>query len=436
MVSTRLLPVEMTEFVADAYDKGVAAAKKAAFKQAVDKIESIKDDAVTAFKTVCCPTCAPIKTYWSGGGPETGPAPNIMNWPSVDPTTLPVPATFGFDNRTNIPAAADRGKNEYWNKPGGPGAPSGRRALDGAAWVSVAIGATAEIEVQFKGHGASFCITNASIEVDTPGLVNVTPTSFAANSAKMTIKGVAEGECTIKLMCQSKPIGWCHVAVYAKRICKIRLLRINLIDTDGTSLTSAAPFAAGEIATVKAMLDKNYAASAVEWDLTDGGVVTYSTTASIEEYYASMAQGMAPNSEILFSDMITQVPIRIETVRDVFYFEPVAFTGGTTDYRASGGVANGIPATECLVYPPIVSEFGLNIVAHELGHVLGLHHPDNAPYVVSQLPDNFRLPIITKDGWSKNTMYSDHNNMMGYGAWLADNYTTRYEQWKVIRANL
>lgn len=436
MVSTRLFPIEPPEFVADAYDKSVDAMRKMAVKRATENVMAMKDEAVTKFKTVCCPGCAPIKTHWSGSGPETGAPPNSRNLSSFDPTTLPVPVTFGFDNRTNIPAAADRGKNEYWNKPGGPGAPSGRRALDGSAWVSVAIGATAEIEVQFKGYGTSFCITNASVEVDTPGLVSVTPTSFGAKSAKMTIKGLAEGECTVKLMCQSKPIGWCHVAVYARRTSVIRLVRVNLTDATGASLTSAVPFTAAEIATVKAMLDKNYAASAVEWDLIDGGVFTYSTAASIGEYHASMAQGNMPDYNVLFPDVIANVPKLGPAIRDVYYFEPLIFAVAGTQYGASGGVANGIPANECFVYAPITSDFGLNIVGHELGHTVGLHHPNYAPAVVSQLPDNFRLPLITQGGSVQNAMYSDHNNMMGYGAWYADDYTTRYEQWKVIRANL
>lgn len=154
------------------------------------------------------------------------------------------------------------------------------------------------------------------------------------------------------------------------------------------------------------------------------------------EYHASMVQGNMPDYNVFFPDVIANVPKLGPAIRDVYYFEPLIFAVAGTQYGASGGVANGIPANECFVYAPITSDFGLNIVGHELGHTVGLHHPNYAPAVVSQLPDNFRLPLITQGGSVQNAMYSDHNNMMGYGAWYADDYTTRYEQWKVIRANL
>ena len=450
MVSTRTIPFGPPLIVGNSIDtvknstsaaietakKTINKAAETARKTAEAKAEELKNKAIDAFKTICCPSCAPIKTHWSASGPEKGAAPNDRSWSGIDPTTRPVPALFGFDNRTNIPATADRGKNEYWNKSGGPGAPAGRRALDGAAWVSVTTGKSATIEVQFKGYGTSFCISNATIEIDNPKIASASPGTFTTNSAKLMITGLAEGECTVKLMCQKKPIGWCHVAVYDAKVASARLIRMNLIDATGVSLTSAAPITAAEQAAVKAMLDKNYKQCSVSWNVINGGVKTYSAAASIAEYHISMANSITPDYNVLFPDAIAEVPKMGADIRDVYYFEPLVFNAPVTKYTQSGGVANGIPATECFVYAPITNTWGLNLVGHELGHTVGLHHPNNAPAVVPQLPDNFRLPLLVEGGGPQNVMVSDHNNMMGYGAWDPSGYSLRYEQWKIIRANI
>jgi len=79
--------------------------------------------------------------------------------------------------------------------------------------------------------------------------------------------------------------------------------------------------------------------------------------------------------------------------------------------------------------------WGLTLLTHELGHCVGLYHPNDtsdSAGLAKQLPDNFRLPLVT----GANGMQDDHINLMGYGADPAPGASLRYGQWDVVQTRL
>jgi hypothetical protein len=48
-----------------------------------------------------------------------------------------------------------------------------------------------------------------------------------------------------------------------------------------------------------------------------------------------------------------------------------------------------------MVFANIGSAWDRTLLPHELGHNLGLFHPNDGRSAANQLPDNFRLPMVT-----------------------------------------
>lgn len=389
----------------------------------------------------CCPKFAGTPKWWGAGAETTSSKASARSW-VVDPIR-PAPTDFGWDNRTNIPTSSNRGSQEYWTRPGAPGTSGGRRDLDGSTWVGVGVGATAEVELKFVGQAGAACIGNVSIAVDDAAKATVTPTSFGTASARLVITGVAAGECTVTLSCAGAPIGWCHVAVYTPRVANLTIWRVNLQDAAGTTnLTSNAAFSAGDVTTVRTTMDDCYGQCAVTWAVTNGGILTYTTPGSVTAYNQSLKKNIAPNSarrSTLFSDIAAANPAAAAPpALNLYYVEPLVFDAGVSRYSKSGGVANGIPANEAMIYAPMSGSWGLSLLPHELGHCLGLFHPNDSNSSTSQLPDNFRLPLVADPSGSGtvNCMYSDHINLMGYGAEPPPLSAMRYGQWETVQATL
>ncbi len=386
--------------------------------------------------STCCPTMAGMPRYWSGTGPVTAAAPATTE--AVDTSVVSCPTTFGFDDRTNMPEPDDRGSKEYWNRSGAPGTSGGRRDLDGSTWVCVGVGGTADVEIRFIGHSGLACIGNVSITVDDPSKATVNPTAFTAQSTKLTIQGVAEGECTITASCNGAPIGWCHAAVYNPGVATVSVWRVNLQDASGANLTSADAITAADITAILTNLNQVYGQCAVSWTVRRRGTITYSTERSIRNYNNTLAKNIAPldvYSEF-FDDFAANSILSPAPGLDLYLFEPRSFTAPATTYDKAGGIANGIPSRQCMIFASISSPWGMTLLPHELGHNLGLFHPNDSHSASSQLPDNFRLPMVTTNtgGNSDNVMYSDHINVMGYGAGPPPNSALRYGQWSIVQS--
>lgn len=388
----------------------------------------------------CCPKMAGVPYYWSGAGPVTTSASRHWSTPAtVDTSVTTCPITFGFDDRTNMPEPDDRSKKEYWNRSGAPGTSGGRRDLDGSTWVCVGVGQSANVELRFIGHASVACINNVTITVDDSSKATVAPAAFTTQSSKLSIQGVAEGECTITAICNTKPIGWCHASIYNPGVATVSVWRVNLQDVTGANLTSNAPITAADITAIRDTLNKVYGQCAVSWIVQNGGMITYTTPTSVTNYNNTLAKDIFPSVYAqFFSDFAANSTPSAAPGIDLYYFEPIVFAGSVTAYHGSGGVANGIPSRQCMIFASITSAWGQELLPHELGHCLGLFHPNDSRSSSSQLPDNFRLPMATTGTGnnSDNTMYSDHINLMGYGAGSPPNSSLRYGQWKTVQSTI
>ena len=385
---------------------------------------------VVRVTATCCPRMAGMQRYWSSLGPVTAQAVNRSGG-AVDPI-VSCPTTFGFDNRTNLPKPDDRGTKEYWNRPGGPGTSGGRRDLDGSTWVCVGVGGTAELEVRFVGHSGVACIKNVSIAVDDASKVTVTPLRFAAQSVRLAIQGVAAGECTITVRCNGAPIGWCHAAVYRPARGLVTLKRVVLMSGTGSnarSLTWSVPITGWRAGTIKQGLDLVYGQCAVSWDVMVGPSIVYSTPRSVSYFNASVGQGKFPSAagykQFLMDIMAADRAPSAAPVIDLFYLTPPDRS------RIGGAAVGGIGSYQSILFTDATPD---DVLPHEVGHNLGLYHPDQAP--ARQLPDNFRLPMVGTSRIAARTMFSDHINLMGYAASTAPDAALRYGQWKEIRSRI
>jgi len=386
----------------------------------------------------CCPKIVGTPKWHGAPAKSTSAYATARGW-TVN-TIHVVPTSFGWDDRTNMPASADRGTKEYWLRGGAPGTSGGKRDLDGSSWVGVGVGKKGSVELVFTGQTSTGCIANATIEVDDPAKAKVSPTNFTAASAKLEIEGLAAGECTVTLKCNGTELGWCHVRVFTPRTAEVNIYRANLTSADGTTdLTSKAAFTAAEIATLKSELDNVYAQCAVTWTVNSGGVLTFKTAAARTAYNATLKKNIAPsgaNRTALFTacEAANSAPSAAPKM-DLYYVEPLEFDTGVAGYTRSGGVADGIPSYRAMIYAPPMGTWGLTLLTHELGHCVGLYHPNDtsdSAGLAKQLPDNFRLPLVT----GANGMQDDHINLMGYGADPAPGASLRYGQWDVVQTRL
>ena len=389
----------------------------------------------------CCPKFAGTPKWHGAAGEVTSRNASVRSW-VVDPIRA-VPTTFGWDDRTNLPNAGDRGSHEYWLRPGAPGTSGGSRDRDGSAWVSVGVGGTGKVEIRFAGHASTSCISNVSVAVSDPAKATVTPTAYAGASVRMIVTGVAAGECTVTFSCNGAPIGWFHVAVYPPRTANLSIFRVNLTDAAGTTnLTTDTPFSASDVTRVRDTMNDVYAQCAVSWNITNGGVITYTTPGSVSAYNASLKVNSAPDRSergTFFSDATAANPAAAAApAYNLYYMQPRVFGTGVTRYTKSGGVADGIPSNRALIYAPLGGSWGRSLLPHEIGHCLGLYHPNDNNSSSSQMPDNFRLPLVADPSGSGtvNCSFDDHINLMGYGADPPPMSAMRYGQWETVQGTL
>ena len=121
---------------------------------------------------------------------------------------------FGFDHKTNLVAAP--GTGEYWLPTPAHGSlslPGNKETRDAARWVSAAVGKETEVEINyaFKSIECIPCITNSTFEVTPASIAEVVTKKVTAKKAKFKIKGKAEGEASLKVICDGNDIGWFHI---------------------------------------------------------------------------------------------------------------------------------------------------------------------------------------------------------------------------------
>ncbi len=414
----------------------------------------------------------------------TDPSPDASGTPpsgNLSPvaTCCPTVSTFegsprpekvrGFDARTNL--AQTRGADEYWIPPdAAKTAPSNRMTQDGAAWVSVMIDDTTEVEVSFEGHTTNACIANSTFDVTPGGIVQVSPTRASASGMALTLRGLAAGEATVKVTCDGEDIGWFHVVCYRE------IIITTTIGCIKTPLSRSVSYSASALSM---MLNRTYNAAGIIIDLLDIGVVDLSGIPAVtaveeglraivpEPYYSEgfgevqgtrAFLGSPDGSSLANIGLIARMAIgRSAAVsnRYLWFFVP---DDVPSRYN---GIVPMLPGESGFVFKDFAGANGgqtiddsYAVLDHEFGHTLGLLHPDE-PTIGNQLPGHLLAslgrPVTAEPGTNteppivptprafdpKNIgkiMQRDPLNLMGYWPNFKEQTFLRKNQWDAARA--
>ncbi len=376
---------------------------------------------------------------------------------------------WGFDARTNL--VENRDSDEYWIPPDkGKSAPGDMMTQDGAAWVSVALGRTTELEIAFEGQSGNGCLVNCQFAPGSPAIVEVVTTSVASNNAAFQLRGLAEGETSIVVTCDGAEIGWVHVVCYP------------LIEVDAVVGSIVSPYTREvqySASTLESVLNHTFAQACIKINVVDIGALDYTGNepfqaaenlgvSNLDTPYPSDGYGdltgnvMDPSAnEMAFLEMappLLQGPIKARTGADICLLYYVS-----TDLpsRFNGSVP-AVGSGPCFAYKDFTdaTEPGYSIadsyavLAHELGHAFNLNHPDRAGgdelpshlsgstggAVVAEPATNTE-PAIEPAGKpvglpknSVNIMARDPLNLMGYWPAFQEQVFIRKLQWDTCRA--
>lgn len=349
---------------------------------------------------------------------------------------------FGFDHKTNLVVKA--GTDEYWLPTPARGSislPKDRLTRDGARWVSVAVGKETEVEIHFafKGDECIPCIGNCTYEVKPASLAEVVTKKITAKKAAFKIKGKAEGEGSLKVICSGAEIGWFHI--WSRKEGTIKIDVVNL----QTTLVSATSF---DLAALRAAFEEIFRQNALKIDMIslgnldlskDAALATkestgYDSTGGFNTDMGVLGALHAKASAALKARKTAPLP-RAGAYR-LYRYIP------TGDLTAAGTVINigASPAFSFMSDSPAAR----NSMAHEIGHSLGLRHPSD-PSSAKQYATHNRAtlstavpayaatntePATSAESASGNVMANDPTNLMGYWPDKANRKPIRYHQWK------
>lgn len=316
----------------------------------------------------------------------------------------------GFDARTNL--VQNRGSGEYWIPPGkAKAAPSDRYTQDGAAWASVGLNETTELEIAFEGHSGNGCLLNCTFEPVPAGIVELLDQRVAANQAAFRLRGLAEGETTIKVMCSGAEVGWVHVVCYAPISVRAVIGWVN------TPYTRPVSYNAGALQT---LLNRVYKPALIRFFVTDIGSLDLGGAADLAEYVqgytfnlkeynqtrfidgvgeydgdviAAAGSDNQGNNYILAKDIAGFINSHPAVPRN--YLPMLYFVHATHRPEANGSVPEvGFgPAFAYKDYSDsTVPGWGIEdsyaVLAHEAGHAFGLYHPNDGK--CAELPEHLR----------------------------------------------
>ncbi|RJE87275.1 reprolysin-like metallopeptidase [Paracoccus onubensis] len=380
----------------------------------------------------------------------------------------------GFDPRTNL--VNQRGTGEYWVPPEkGKTAPSDRYTQDGAAWASVGLQQEVELEIGFEGQSGNGCLANCTFETVPDGIIEITTPGIASNNAIFRLRGLAEGETTIKVRCDGADIGWVHVVCYAP---------IQIRAVVGSVVTPRTRSVGYSISAMEKVLNAAFKHALISFRLQDAGDINMGgnvgMAAKEAEYRVNLTEEQIPpmfsdgygdvagdaltpffNDDLIFAKDLAAIVERVTAARfpgrlPVLYYVPTDAVA-----LANGSVPEvGMSPAFCFkdFTDATVSGYGLEdtyaIMAHEIGHVLGLRHPHDPnctelpPHlrnsvnrtVMDEPATNTEPAIITAGkpvGVERNRiaiMSRDPLNLMGYWPAFREQLFLRKKQWDTCRA--
>lgn len=339
---------------------------------------------------------------------------------------------FGFDDATNL--VANQNQDEYWIDGGSPPQlgsltePSDPMTRDGSNWVSVGVGETITIEFEIIGTGVS---NRVEFESKNTGTASVTKSSPQV----ITISGVSKGKATIIAKCDSNVIGWIHVSCYNRKNVRLAIVPIN--QKERKEVDEVLP--SGETVKVTKYVAKNSVLTVPITRIQDKlnlvfkqAIVDAKATA-LDTYYTDLIESMFDSSGAI---TMTYFNTGVPTITSTAIYSLVRTAHPGYDYyvlwipapNRSGSEINGFVNAIggdffALLYEGAVED----TIAHELGHLLDLRHPNDSS-------GNSQYPPHLNDGATGNQNYDldDKFNVMGYASPRSDRNDLRLLQWDTI----
>jgi|GEM_PF-2495164 len=355
---------------------------------------------------------------------------------------------FGFDHKTNMKAAPN---GEYWVPVPDKGTltmPAGKFTRDEGRWVSVAVGKETELEIHFAFKGAECipCLANSTYQIIPANVAEVVTARITAKKAVFKIKGKAKGEASLKVVCDGHDIGWFHIW------CEVEKELLVDVATIVTTRTTAAAF---DIAGLSTYMNDIYRQMLIKLNLKDLGTIDLSANAALAiieaaEYpvaggkFQENTSGVTDTAFLTAADIAAVASLAARTTsptpragaRRLYWYVPNAgaMWGGEN-------ISIGHPATFIYYSDGLAAR---NTGAHEIGHSLKLHHPQQHAGN-SEFPEHLWKSLSTavpayaatntEPGSSTNPahaniMANDPTNLMGYWPVKASRKYFRYHQWK------
>lgn len=359
---------------------------------------------------------------------------------------------FGFDHKTNI--VTRLGTDEYWLPTPARGAltmPTDKETRDGGRWVSVAVGEETEVEINFAFQGTDCipCIANSTFEITSATIADVVTTNITAQKASFKIKGKAEGEASLKVVCDGKDIGWFHIWCENEAALKVDV--VNLI-------TNRAPTNTFSLSSLRAAFNEIYRQAVIKIDMISLGSVdltgnTALATTENSGYPAAgkfLAKTGSPRPYDSKGSILNALDIAASAILSSRTTGTLPRIGAYRIYRyiptvgaAIGGTVLGIGASPAFAFMAD-SAHARNSMAHEFGHCLGLKHPSDGSSgsqyaahnrsTLNQAVAGFAAtntePASSPANAKSNVMANDPTNLMGYWSDKANRKPIRYHQWK------
>lgn len=368
---------------------------------------------ITTITASCCPTYAKFER-----------SRNLNNY-------------YAYDNRTNTTATTANltipGEGRYWASTPVGLHPQDRYNLDDAVWLSVPKDQTTELEIHMPENVARQCISNCSFRIDNPNVASLITTAVSVNKATLEISGVGEGDATLIVQCGGKDIGWFHIwcaplVTLNLNVCTIKSSRASAVSYDHEQ--------------IQIILNQVFKQALLQFNVVDRGIRTMNSYAvGIEDkaHEKAAAAGRQTGTSIWDGLTLHRMLLRTFSPR----WRAKAFKNYAYAFYELPGkkeTFDGSTYTDMAgVVPEIGERYGISFnnknyyeLAHEVGHMLGLAHPDGsgaarpeqfAPHllaslnkpVIAQTEINTDLDIRPEPS-SPNVMALDPRNLMGYTA--------------------